>query len=329
MIILQIAAIFLLSLVLVKGADQVIIAIRRIAQSSHVAAFTVASLILALATSFPELFVGIASALTGAPSLSLGNVIGANIANLAVVVGLAGLIGGGIAIKDKEFIKQDLPLALLAGLAPIVLLWNRELSRLDGLLLLLLYGAYAGGLFQKKFVEIGKVHQQEGFWHKIIRSIETGNGHARAELVRLFLGSAVMLVSAHFIVKVALGLAAGLNVPVFVVGLLLVALGTTLPEFTFSIRAIQQGTASLLVGNALGSIIVNATLIIGIVALIHPIQVVARREYLLAAIVFSVLILVFWVFTRTKAKLDRWEVGVLFLIYIIFVVLELSGFKFF
>lgn len=319
--------IFLLSLVLIKSADGVIVSIRRLARGTGLGATTVAALLLALATSFPELFVGITSALNGTPALSLGNIIGANIANLSLVLGLAGFLAGAVHIRDGEFLHKELPMALFAGLAPIILLWDRALSRVDGLILLVLYGAYASGLFHKRFVEIGKVHQEESFWHRLFRKLETGEGHTRRELVRFFISVAILLVSADFIVRLSSGLAVQIGAPIFLVGLVVVAIGTTLPELAFSYRSIKDHAPSLLIGNALGSIIANATLVLGLVALIHPIKVVARREYLLAAATFVIVIFLFWLFTRSKHELSRWEALILFLVFLSFVMLEMSGFN--
>lgn len=329
MLILQIVAILILSLILVKAADHVIIATRRVAKESGVGAITLVALILALATSLPELFVGIVSAFSGTPNLSLGNLIGANIVNLGVVTALSGLLAGGIAVRSRELLKEDMPLALIAGVAPIVLLWNRELSRLDGLLLLLLYGAYASGFYHSRFVEIGRVHQEEGFWHKLVRSVETGNGVIRHEVARFFIGVAVMVGVAYLLVIISTQVAQELAVPVFIIGLLLLSLGTTLPELVFAIRSIKQKAMTLVVANTLGSVIVNSTLIVGVVALIHPIHIVARGEYLLATTAFSLLMILFWFFVGSKERLTRLESVVLLIVYIIFVALEISGFKFF
>lgn len=325
--IVSVAIILVLCLILIKAADGVVVAIRRLTKISNLSGYAISAIILALATSLPELFVGITSALSDASSLSLGNIVGANIANITLIVGLAGLLGGVVYLKDEKFLRAELPLALFAGLAPIILLWDRELSRTDGLILLMLYGLYATGLFHRGFLAVGKHHQKENALHKLIVEIEEDKGHIRHELVRFFLSTTALLVSADFIVRLASGLATGMGIPLFVVGLLIVSLGTTLPELAFSYESIRRGQPALLIGNSLGSIIVNATFILGLVAVISPITIPHRREYLLSMIAFLVAIFFFWFFAHTGRRVSRLESGLLLGIYLLFVYLQLSGFN--
>lgn len=325
--IVSVVIILILSLVLIKAADGVVIAVRRLTRITNLSGYAISAIILAMATSLPELFVGITSALSQAPSLSLGNIVGANIANITLIIGLAGLLGGAIHLKDEKFLNQELPLALFAGLAPIILLWDRTLSRTDGLILLMLYGLYASGLFHRGFLAVGKHHQKENALHKLFVEIEEDTGHIRHELVRFFVSTAVLLISADFIVRLATGLAGEMGIPLFVIGLLVVSLGTTLPELAFSYESIKRGQPALLVGNALGSIIANATFILGLVAVISPISIPHRREYLLTTIMFLVSIFSFWFFAHTGRKIARLESGVLLGIYLLFVYLQLSGFN--
>lgn len=324
----SLAAILVLSLVLIKSADVVVVAARAIARDVGTRSVVLATLLVAVATSIPELVVGVAAAFSGVPALALGNVVGANIANLSLVIGLAGLFGGTVFIKDERFVKQDLPLVLAAGLAPVALLWDRSLTRIDGLLLLVLYGAYASGLFHRRFVQVGEAHKEDA-WHKILRQLETGRGSLRGHFAKFFLALAALLFSADLIVRFASGVASSLGVPLFLVGLLLLSVGTTLPELVFSYRSIKDHAPSLFVGNILGSVVANSTLILGLVAFISPIYIPARREYLLATFTFVVLIGIFWLFAHTRRRLERWEAGVLLLIYIVFVALTLFGPKFF
>lgn len=324
---ISVAIILLLSLVLIKAADGVVVAIRRLTRITNLSGYAVSAIILALATSLPELFVGVTSAISGASSLSLGNIVGANIANITLIVGLAGLFGGAINIKDEKFLNQELPLALFAGLAPIILLWDRELSRTDGLILLMLYGLYASGFFHRGFLTVGRHHQKENELHKLFVEIEEDKGHIRHELFRFFFSTAVLLITADFIVRLSSGLASSMGIPLFVVGLLIISLGTTLPELAFSYETIRRGQPALLIGNSLGSIIANATFILGLVAVISPVSIPHRREYLLTTIMFLVSILFFWFFAHTKRGITRLESGLLLGIYLLFVYLQLSGFN--
>jgi len=314
--------IYILSFVLIRAADHVVIALRHLTKSSgSKRVFILSALLLALATSFPELFVGITSALEGAPNLSLGNVLGANIANISLVAGAAALFVGRVNVHG-EFLRRDVWIALVAGVLPIVLVFDGELSRVDGLILLSLYGAYASSFFKKRFLEIGNEIREGTFIHRFFRKINHIDGSKTKETARLFLGIAVLLASANLIVNTAQSLAALANVPVFLIGLILLSIGTTLPELGFSIKSLQDKEPTMFFGNLLGSIIANSTLIIGITAAISPIRVAAIGEYLIAAITFVVVFLMFWIFIRSKLKLERWEAGVLLAVYLAFVVIE-------
>lgn len=316
-----IAVIIVLSLLLIKSADWVVIAIRRISKNSHTPSFAISAIILALGTSFPELFVGITSAIEESPNLAFGVVVGSNIANIALVGGLSAAIVGKVRIRG-EYLKRDVWFAFLAGILPIMLVADKTLGRVDGLILLSVYLAYATGFFRQRYEEIGKEQQEESFVYRFVRQFNHIRTRQRKEFARLFIGIAVLLFSADSIVKLSTLLAQLANVPLFVIGLFVIALGTSLPEFAFSLRSLEDHEPSMFFGNLLGSTIANSTLIIGTTALIAPIQIFAFGEYMTAVIVFIFVFLSFWVFVRSKHRLDRWEAGFLLVIYIIFALFE-------
>lgn len=314
-------AILLLSLVLIKSADLVIVSIRRLSKQMHTGLFPLAAIILALGTSFPELFVGITSALEGTPNISLGDVTGSNIANISLVAGLTALIAGRVRVHG-DYLRRDVLIALVAGALPLVLLIDSELSRVDGLILLTAYLAYATSFFRHRFMQIGREQQEESFIYRFFRKFNHIDSEKKRELGRLFVGLALMLFSADMIVRLAKYLANFANIPDLVIGLVIVAVGTSLPEFAFSLRSLEEHEPSLFFGNLLGSTIANSTLVIGIVSLIHPIKVVATKQYLIAVAAFILVFISFWVFIRSKHRLDRWEAFMLILLYLSFLVVE-------
>ena len=133
-----IVSIIFLSLILIKSADMVVVAIRRLSRQTHTRAFAISAIILALGTSFPELFVGITSALEKTPVLSLGDVTGSNITNIALVGGLTALVAGRVRVYG-EYLRRNVWMALVAGMLPAVLLFDKQLSRVDGLILITVY----------------------------------------------------------------------------------------------------------------------------------------------------------------------------------------------
>jgi len=325
-IVFHLVLILFFSFILIKATDLLVIALRHLAVKSHISLFTITAVLMALATSFPELSLGLTAALEGTPNLSLGNVVGANIADLAFVVGVATLFSGSMGVHG-EFLNRDIYLGFAAGLAPLFLLLDGNLSRVDGLILLAVYGAYASYLFRTSYHEVAqKIQQPEEavLWRKLKGYIPQVTGSGR-DWGRFFAGLALLLFSADMIVKQGQALAAAAGIPVFVVGLILLSLSTTLPELAFSFRAIKDRAISMFFGNILGSIIANGTLVIGLVAVISPIQVVALNEYLLATITFILIYFLTWTFIRSKHRLDQWEAALLVLLYLVFAYLEFAA----
>ncbi|MBI4157374.1 sodium:calcium antiporter [Candidatus Woesebacteria bacterium] len=321
MTVFLIIALFLLVFFLVKATDQVVIAVRRLSKNSGTLAFAISALFLAVATSLPELSVGITSALEGTPNLSLGNVLGANIANLSLVAGLSAILVGRVNVHSR-FIRHEVFVAALAAILPLVLIYDKTLSRVDGLILLAAYGAYASSFFKRRFAQISEEHRKEGFFIRILQRVSNIDGNTRKESGRLFVGIALLLITSNLIVRVSSIFAQDAGIPVFLVGLILLSIGTTLPELIFSIRSLGKDQPTMFFGNLLGSVIANSLLVTGVVATLSPIQISAVSEYMIAITAFLVIFATFWFFVRSKLTLERWEAAVLFLIYLTFVFVE-------
>ena len=322
MAIIEILILIIFASVLIKSAEWVVVALRRIAKRSKVGVFAISAIILAVGTSLPELFVGITSAIEGAPNIALGVVLGSNIANTALIVGFVALIMGKVNVHG-EYLKRDVFMALVAGLLPLALMADGILGRVDGLILLFVYAAYTAGFFKDKFAEITDEHSQESFFYKFLREINHIDFDITKEYGKLFLGLALMLFSSQQIIGASEKLAVAIGIPVFVVGLIILAIGTSLPELIFSIKSIKEGEPKMFFGNLLGSTIANSTLIVGLTAVISPINIVSFGDYRNAIITFVIIFITFWIFIRSKHRLDRMEGLILVLMYLVFIVLEL------
>lgn len=307
------------SLILIKAADMVVVAVRRISKSTHTGIFALSAIILALGTSFPELFVGITSALEGSSNLTFGLVLGSNIANISLISGFAAMLTGSVSVRGG-FLKRDVGIALVAGVLPIFLVLDGGLNRVDGLILIAAYGAYASSFFRKRFNEIAQEQEkEETFIYRFMRQFNHIGGKKTRELGKMFVGIALLLFSADVIVRASTQIALLVHIPVFVIGLVMVAVGTSLPELAFSFRSLGDHEPSMFFGNILGSTIVNSTLVIGVSTLISPMTISASYQYATAAVFFAIVFIVFWLFIRSKHRLDRWEAGVLLLLYGAFV----------
>jgi len=312
--------IFGFSLLLIKATDVIVVNLKGLSDKTKVGRFAITSFLMALATSLPELVVCLAAALDNQSNLALGNVIGSNIADLSLVIGGAALIGGAVAVRGL-FLRRDVFYAFLAGSAPMVLLFDKSLTRMDGLILLLLYGFYINWVFKERQERLaGTRGEEEGLVRRLLRQMS--HRGTQKEVGWLFLGLAMLLFAAEMLVRLASKMAIAFNLPLLLIGLFLVAVGTSLPELAFSLKAIRKHESSMVFGDLLGSVVANGTLIIGLAALISPLRIQAFDEYLLATIAFVVIFGIFYLFIRTKHRLERWEGAALFGVYLIFVLLE-------
>lgn len=316
MMVADLLLIIFFSLLLIKATDILLVNLQSFSKQMKIGAFASGGLVVALATSLPELFVGLTAALHGEPSLSLGNVIGANIANLSLVIGGAALIGGTLKVQGS-FLNRDVFYAFLAGAAPMLLLIDKTLSRTDGLILLAIYLFYQAVIFrqQDKGAATG-----EGIANRLIHRISLRG--TKKEIFWILVGIVALLFSANMLVGLGLKVALVLNLPILVVGMVWIAIGTTLPELIFEAEAIKKHQPEMAFGNLLGSIVANATLVLGLVALISPIKIEAFAQYLLATIAFILVFGLFYLFIRTKRRLERWEGVVLVVVWLIFVLAE-------
>lgn len=290
---------------LVKSAEYAVSSIAHIARSLRMTEFTTSFILVALISALPETFISVFSALEGDPGLGLGTLLGSNIADLTLILGLVALAGHPIRIQS-HIIQKDLYFAGLTVL-PILLGLDGTLTRLDAIILIITGFAFL-------FILLS----ESAYFRK---PYNDGN-HFYKQLAIFSFSVLIMLASASFIVSSAETIAAGLSVPAVLIGLLLIALGTTLPEFMFSLHSIKQGHAELAIGDILGVVVVDATIIIGITALVMPITI---NTFLLSligavtafAVVFALL------FMRTDGILTRNEGMALVLFYVAFVVMQL------
>ena len=312
---MQILTLVFFCFLLIKATDILVSAIKFLARSTRLGKLAITSFFLALATSLPEFFVGITAALEGAPNLALGNVLGSNIADLSLVIGGAALLGGSVIVAG-EVIERDILYAFLIGAAPLLLLLDRSLSRIDGIILILIYFWYNKTVFRFE----GKGEESDVWVGRLIRKLKLRS--SQNQLGWFFLGAALLIFSADVIVKTAVKIAVSLNLPLFWVGLFLVAVGTSLPELSFELAAIRKKQSSMVMGDLLGSVVANSTLILGVVSLISPIKVTSLYTYLTATMFFLAIFAFFYVMVRTKRKFERWEAGILVFLYLLFIIAE-------
>lgn len=308
-------------IVLVKSSSWLLKSLVKIAGFFHVTEFSVGFIIMAISTSLPEVFVGIMSALRGVPFLSLGNVIGSNILNLTIVIGITALLAQKIRIEAKT-IRKDIVYMLLIMIIPVLLALDHKfwhaiglfpnmtvgLSRLDGIILLAIFLYYIWSLLQ-----------QERAFHKEFD--KTTKKELLHFLILCAVSLALLLISSEFVVEYATKISVDLNISNILIGLFIVSLGTSLPELMMETSSVLKHHENIAMGDLIGSVIANSTLVLGITALIHPIS--GDLLTFFTSAMFMILIgFIFMTFSESDSELS-WKEGLsLIFLYIFFIIVE-------
>lgn len=315
MIIFYILIFILSCLILIRSGTLVVKSIARIAQFLGWREFTVASIVMSFATSLPEIFVGFTSAFHQKPQLAFGNVIGSNIIALTLIIGIGAFVGKGLKIEGETLRRSSFYVVIITFL-PLFLIFDGKVSRLDGLILILALILYFYQLYS----------QEQKFTKVFSNNLKRGWGSFKSFLKDLGIfsvGAFILLISAEGIVFSASNLAVKFNIPLVVIGLFLVALGTSMPEIAFGFRSVIMGHKEMIVGNAMGAVVVNSAMALGLVALIAPFEIVYFSFYL-NGIIFTIITgLFFYIFSRTGKEISRKEALFLIGIYFAFILIEL------
>lgn len=296
---------------LVWSANLAVTNLKRLTATLQIPPFVVGFFILGLTTSLPELFVAINSLIEKVPQLSIGNLLGASIVLLTLASGLAAAVLGHLNLGG--FLHQGtLLLSMSVIILPSFLLFDGTLSFLDGLLLILGFLFYAAFLCNKEsFLEHLKAKSHPG--------------GARLKALSLSLAAIFLLfVAGRGVVEETAILTQKLNIPYLVSGLLLLSLGTTLPEIILVATALRKKAVSLAVGDLLGSAAAN-TLILGLVGLTSPFTFSSRANLLVGVLFLPLAALLFTFFIASQKKINRREGLILLLVYLLFVLLQLRS----
>ena len=307
--------IFIVSCFLLGLAGKWLIgALSRVALILSLKEFVVAFFIMAVGTTIPNLMIGIVSALNKVPELSFGDVVGANIFDLSVVMGLAAIISKAGLSSYSKTVQGTSIFAVIIAVLPLLLVLDGILSRVDGILLLLSFVIYSAWLFSKK----------ERFTKKYDGSHQKlGITNFLKDLAIIAAGIILLLAGGEGIVKSAIYFSEVMNMPLGLIGIFIVAIGTCLPEAFFCLHAAKEGKDWMIFGNLMGNVIITATLVLGIVSLIQPINIsnisyfAIARFFLLATVIF------FFIFLRTGHRITRKEGIFLLGIYIAFIIAEI------
>ena len=297
--------------VLYFGAEWLVRGASRLASSLGVSPIVVGLTVVSLGTSAPELVVCLVAALQGNPGLAIGNVMGSNLANIGLILGLTSLVHP-LEVKHRV-VWREMPVMLLITFAIYPIAFDRVLSRMDGFMLLLVLLAYLVWVFRSGHPE--EIKSSDGPRDSMATSEAAASLLNLKDIGQVALGSAFLVLGGYCIVKGAVEVASALGISEVIIGLTVVAIGTSLPELATSLVAAMRQEVDIAVGNIIGSNIFNLTAIFGTTAIVRPIMIpetVLSRE--LAGVVFMSLLLL--PILRNGWQIKRWEGALLLTAYI-------------
>ncbi len=278
--------VFIVSLaVLIWGADLLIAQSERIAKHFGLSEYFIGATLIALGTSLPEMAASVAASLAGHPAISLANIIGSNILNITLVLGAVFLIARTVT-PHRDFFARDSSWALFPVFIFILMILDGVISRLDGLLLIGLMGAYLLFLIR---------NGQEILIEEVEEYADTDTPFAWARTGGLLLvGFVTVIVGADYLVESAGDLARMMGVSEWIIGVVMIAMGTSMPELVVSIIAARKGKADMAIGNIIGSNMANISVALGAAALARPLTL-DPTHYLfdIATMLAATLMLVF------------------------------------
>lgn len=285
------------------GADRMTDGAVAIAQRLNIPPIVIGLTIVAMGTSMPEFCVSLVSALKGTADLAIGNVVGSNIMNVLLIVGVAAMVSP--MMISVSTVKKDIPWAVIAAIVLGYFCYDNFLSRYEAFVLFVFFLAFI--CYTLWCAKKGKITEEKEEKKKYSPLMAVG---------LVLLGLACLILGSNLFVDSATKVAEALGVSEAVIGLTIVAGGTSLPELATSVVAARKGQSEIAIGNVIGSNVFNIFMILGITGLITPMNMPGITLIDLSLMVLSVILL--WFFTYTKFKVERWEGAFLFGILIVY-----------
>ncbi|HUW20058.1 MAG TPA: calcium/sodium antiporter [Sedimentisphaerales bacterium] len=292
----------------IKGADVLVDGASALANRLNVSDLVIGLTVVAFGTSTPELFVNIFASVQGNTDIAVGNILGSNIANILLILGISSIIFPLTVTKGTVW--KEIPLSLLAAVLVGIMANHKlidsggvsALTRTNGLVLLaffIVFIYYSFGAAARSDSSQENIHKKQYGLAKIF--------------LLLIIGLSCLIIGSKLIVNGAVYLATALGVSESLIGLTIVAVGTSLPELATSAVAAYKKNSQIAVGNVVGSNIFNIFFVLGISSIIRPLPLQAQSNIDIAVLIVASLLLFLWTFTGKKRVLDRWE-GLIFVI---------------
>jgi len=313
---------------LLKASDLFTSATERIGLSMGVSPFIVGATVVAGGTSLPELVSSVLAVGQGAPEIVVGNVVGSNVANIFVVLGIAGVVGERIRV-ERELMRVDLPILVVSAAFVLVAVWNSPFVWYEGVLALLGLVVYVHfTLSQPERLDETVVDLVETYAETELEELRPAEETLREEAgeteaggrtyLWLLIGLVLVFVSADQLVRSILAIASTLGIGADFVAITAVGVGTSVPEIAVTVTAVRGDNPEIAVGNVLGSNVFNSFAVMGVSSLVAPLSIPTNvRDFSLPVMVLAT---VLYYFITQDREITRWEGAVLFLMYVVFLV---------
>lgn len=284
--------------IILWGADKFTDGASSIARRLNVPQIVIGLTIVAFGTSMPEFCVSLTSALKGSADIAVGNIVGSNVFNALLIVGCAAVVSP--MLIQKNTVKKDVPFALVSSIVLAVMCYDSVLSRFEAVILLIGFV-----LFMVYTLHIARKGEAEASEQKVYSTLWS--------LAFIVVGLGCLIVGSQLFVNGATEIAQKLHVSEAVIGLTIVAGGTSLPELATSVVSARKGQSGIAIGNVIGSNVFNILMILGLTGVITPLHTVGLTSIDMIMLVVSMLLV--WGMSYTKYLIERWEGAVLILVY--------------
>ena len=295
---------------LIKGADIFVEGASKVAAMFKIPQIVIGLTIVAFGTSAPEAAVSIASAFKGTAGIAIGNIIGSNIANVLLILGASGVIG--TLVMKKNTFRIETPFVILISIVLILLgYFDGGLSKLDGIVLAVFFLGFLYYLYRLSLSgesaedDIPELEENDRLWKLI---------------VMIIIGLIAIVAGSQFTVDGASNIAKTLGVSDRIIGLTIVAIGTSLPELVTSVSASMKGKTDIAIGNIIGSNIFNILFVLGIASLVSPTIIPFDPSFLKDAIISIGAVIMFLIFTFKGLKLNRIGAAIMLVSYFVYII---------
>lgn len=294
------------------GADKLTDGSVAIAQKMRVSQVIIGLTVVAIGTSMPEFSVSLVSALKGTSDLAIGNVIGSNIINSLFIVGVSAMFSP--ILITPITIKKDIPFALVSSVVLMMLCYDGMIGRIDAGIIFAMFIIFMIKTLQeaKSDVKIDKANSKSIISENIIS--EKQHKKVWVSVIWIIVGLSCLIFGSNLFVSGAVKVASSLGVSDAIIGLTIVAGGTSLPELATSVVAARKGDSGIAIGNVIGSNIFNILAVLGVTGLIHPMLLQGITMFDLSIMVISMILI--WFLSFTKYTIERWEGFCLIVVFI-------------